>query len=270
MKIAILGSKGMLGSMVLSYFRQTEVHEVVAFDRRFVATEHQNDFFSALNQLNPNVVINCIGMIKQRNPSLKELFQINAIFPGLLAKALSKDTLLIHPSTDCVFAGNRTRPYEKDEISDAADDYGISKAVAEVALALRPNTTIVRTSIIGPDASGTGLGLMEWFFRQQRGTAVQGYTNHAWNGITTFEWCRFVEKWIDGMQWQNRSTLIQIGSNEPVSKYELLCLINEIFERGIGVSPHDAQPSVNRVLNPEVRLGSIKQQLLDLRKRLEV
>ena len=86
-----------------------------------------------LESLRPDVVVNCIGVIKQRDAAHDPIpsITINALLPHRLAGWLRPwNGRLVHFSTDCVFSGRRGR-YREDDPSDADDLYGKSKFLGE-------------------------------------------------------------------------------------------------------------------------------------------
>jgi dTDP-4-dehydrorhamnose reductase len=263
MKMLVLGAQGMLGQMAHRYFIGKAGLSVTALNIRYEISNHK-EFIQHVNSHRADVVLNCIGLIKQHHPASRALFDINARLPGHLVAGLSADTVLVHPSTDCIFKGTQPRMYNVDQPHDADDDYGISKSMGELAVALRPRTMLIRTSIIGPDARPNGQGLMAWFMRQGRGTAVNGYTNHLWNGITTLEWCKVVDALLEEARGYDRALTVQPGLIQPVSKYELLILMNKIFCRGIEVCPREDPQSVNRSLLPSFAAPAIEHQLQEI------
>lgn len=260
MKLLILGTQGMLGQMAYRYFSGQAGFTVTALTRRYEVSNYI-EFIEHVNTHRADVVLNCIGLIKQHQPAPKALYNINARLPGHLAAGLDPHSVLVHPSTDCIFKGNQKGMYGVNQAPDADDDYGISKSMGELAIALRPRTVLIRTSIIGPDTRPDGLGLMAWFMRQARGAHINGYTNHWWNGITTLEWCKVVESLLEEAREYDRARIVQPGLPQPVSKYELLTCMNRIFGRGVEVRPYEDAHGVNRSLAPNLAAPSIEQQL---------
>src|SRR5258708_2338626 len=79
----------------------------------------------------PRVVVNCVGIIKQRADSKKPVpsIYINSLLPHLLSETCERTgTKLIHVSTDCVFSGKEGN-YREDDLPDAEDLYGRTKSL---------------------------------------------------------------------------------------------------------------------------------------------
>lgn len=260
-RIILLGSKGMLGQMVNSFFNKN-AYEITCFDKRF----DENSIVEYINELNNfenSIVINCVGKIKQKTNVAYDLFLSNSILPLELSRSLKSGHLLIHPSTDCVFDGNTAKPYLVADKHTADDIYGISKSMGELAISHRPNSLILRVSIIGPDAKSSK-GLLSWFLNNPVHSHLQGYTNHFWNGITTLEWCEKLlfflndKKVLDGLLERK---IIQLGMKEIYSKYDILVLFNKIFNKKISITPYNAERTINRCLEAEIISMSLEEQL---------
>lgn len=263
MRLLVLSGKGMLGQMVVKYFSNISKYEVCILNDRYSLETHDS-YVQKINDLTPHIVVNCLGLIKQRKFPSRALYEINAFLPGLLARDLRSDIILIHPSTDCVFQGDRLDPYKVDEYHDAKDHYGTSKSLGELTLTLRPQTLIIRASIIGPDSRLGGLGLISWFLSHKADETVKGYTNHFWNGITTLEWCNVLEENLVGLSSTSKAKLVQPGTVDQVSKYELLSHINNIYKSKINIVKHKDEFLISRVLEPTYQCPSIYEQLVNL------
>lgn len=264
-RTVVLGAAGMLGQMVCRYF-EPRVRELVRFRQRF-GSEPPGAAARKLAALEPDVVINCVGRIKQKSQDPGELHYANAVLPLEWKALLPAGTVLVHPSTDCVFSGKAVRPYKVTDPADAEDVYGWSKHLGETALMDRPNTLILRVSIIGPDDRPEGPGLLNWFLRQPDGAKLKGFTNHWWNGITTWEWCRQVEALLEegNFQGSGRGRLMQLGTADAISKDGLLRLFAEMFGKPVRIEAHETPQPVYRVLEPEVVCKPIREQLGELR-----
>ena len=263
-RMLVLGPGGMLGQMVRRYFKG-RVRELVPFAGRFESTECGRTVRD-LAALRPDVVINCVGKIKQMTQNPGDLHYSNAVLPMELMTLLPQETIFVHPSTDCVFRGKATTPYLLTEPADAEDVYGWSKFLGERALLDRPQTLIPRVSIIGPDDRSNGPGLLNWFLRQADSSEVNGFTNHWWNGITTLEWCRKVERVLKEGELvsHDKAVLVQWGTPESVSKSALLKQVAQVFGREITVKEFASPEAVYRVLKPTEASQPICKQLQDL------
>jgi dTDP-4-dehydrorhamnose reductase len=259
-RIVVLGSKGMLGQVAARFFGEN--HEVIIFNDRY-APNSRIKYIDDLIELEPSVVINCIGKIKQKTSRFEDLFVANTLLPLDLSR-LPNQILIIHPSTDCVFSGTGIEPYDAFSLPNADDDYGLSKIYGELSALRREATFIVRASIIGLTIGNESSGLLDWFMRQPNGSSINGFTNHYWNGITTLEWCRIAESIIFNCRAQEVSrfsNFLQVGAEHAISKYELLVMANEVFKRNLNIIPIATAESVNRVLDPTVKIGSVRHQL---------
>jgi dTDP-4-dehydrorhamnose reductase len=254
----------MLGQMVCSYFN-SKGFEIFKYDKRFDEfTIHQ--YVENLNKYESGIIINCIGRIKQKSESPFDLFLSNSLLPLELSRNLKSDHLLIHPSTDCVFDGIKKDPYLIFDKHTANDIYGISKSLGETALMSRLNTLIVRVSIIGPDKN-TNKGLLSWFLNYPTGSVLNGYTNHFWNGITTLEWCEKLYWLLNNHDLMNeliKKKIVQLGSEEIYSKYEMLKIFNRIFNREFTIVPYETESIVNRCLVAEIKSVPLELQIENL------
>jgi len=261
MRLLILGGEGMLGHkafQVLSQRFETyatfrEVNGLwkhfpmyrSADPARLLAGVDALDFHSvvrAMARVRPDVVINCIGIIKQvkeaRDPIIS--LTINSLFPHHLADlCVATGARLFHMSTDCVFSGRKGN-YTEDDIPDAEDLYGRTKLLGEVN---RPGCLTIRTSIFGRDFLKQS-ALLEWFLKN-RGGQVKGYKNAIYSGFPTQVLARIMADIIE--YYPELSGLYHIAS-QPISKYELLVKIRDAMNLDIAIEPYD-DPPCNRSLN---------------------
>jgi len=190
----------------------------------------------------PQVVINCIGLVKQVQESEEpqKAMAINALLPHQLAKLCQQyGARLIHFSTDCVFLGNRGH-YRETDVPDAQDLYGRSKLLGEVD---EPNALTLRTSIIGHELHGAQ-GLLEWFLSQ--GATCKGYTKAVFSGLPTPVLARLVHE----MLAKPDLTGVYHVSSQPISKYNLLQAIAAQYGKVIEILPSE-ELVINRSLNSE-------------------
>lgn len=186
-----------------------------------------------LNQLKPDVVLNCIG-ITLRRPEIKTAditVELNGMLPHRVAHwCLKNKSRLLHFSTDCVFDG-ASGLYDEDSAPSAKDLYGKTKFLGEVTY---ENCLTLRTPVIGPEIEGK-TELVEWFLAQG-GKTINGYTQAIYSGITTYRLSVEVQKIID--QFPKLSGRYHISSH-PISKYDLLLLLNEYSQIGAKIQKYD-------------------------------
>jgi dTDP-4-dehydrorhamnose reductase len=251
MKILVLGVSGMLGHKVFAEFLRAGDCDVWGtlrspsllrhFDEssrariRFgVDTLDQDVLTKLFAQVQPDVVINCVGLIKQLADAEDPLtaLPLNAMLPHRLA-ALCKlgGARLIHVSTDCVFSGSRGN-YREDDISDAYDLYGKSKYIGEVRNDTHSIT--LRTSIIGHEL-GSNVALVDWFLSQQG--RVKGYRRAIFSGLPTVELARVMHDVV--LPRPELHGLYHVSA-APIAKYDLLGLIAQQYGKQIEIDGDDA------------------------------
>ena len=208
-KILVLGASGMLGHTLLRYLihrgmpcvgtvRSAQAYASLPLELQ-AQTVIAGDLTDAaviarlLDAHRPDVVINCVGIVKQSAEADDPLIAlpINALLPHRLVRACAATgARLIHVSTDCVYTGTRGHYSERDE-PDARDLYGLSKALGEVDA---PHALTLRTSIIGPELLETPYGLLGWFLAQQGD--VRGFARALFSGLPTVELARVVAEFV--------------------------------------------------------------------------
>jgi dTDP-4-dehydrorhamnose reductase len=260
MKILILGASGMLGHKLYQKFqsefdtfatirgRVDSYAEINLFKEDYVIDQTDvsdiNKLKGIIESLRPDVIINCIGIIKQLKEAqdvLKSL-ELNSMFPHLVARiAASAGARFITFSTDCVFDGADGN-YTEDDLPNATDIYGKTKYLGEVNF---ENSLTLRTSIIGRELNTTN-SLVEWFLGN-RGGQVKGYKKAIYSGFPTVVMSKILVDLI--RNHKNLSGVFHLSS-EPIDKYELLQLIKAKTMIDIEIEPY-ADFSIDRSLRSD-------------------
>jgi dTDP-4-dehydrorhamnose reductase len=245
MKILVLGISGMLGNGIfrkLSTFKDCKVYGTLRSASNLPAFKndlHKNiitevdveNFYSLIDlfsKIKPDVVINCIGLVKQIEDSgnILRALPINSLLPHRLAKMLSlSGTRFIHISTDCVFSGTKGM-YKETDIPDAIDIYGLTKLMGEVTY---ENTVTLRTSIIGHEIK-TNRSLVNWFLAQEG--VVKGFSRAIFSGLPTVELAEIIHRYI--IPNKNLTGLYHISAN-PIDKFSLLKIIAKVYKKNITI-----------------------------------
>lgn len=257
MRILVLGATGMLGNAVFRLFDTDPSHEVwgtlrsPAALRHFPANERmltavdvldQDILISLFERVHPDVVINCVGLIKQladaNNPLIS--LPINSLLPHRLANLCALvGARLIHVSTDCVFSGRKGN-YVETDISDAEDMYGKSKYIGEISD--QPQVVTLRTSIIGHELASSH-SLVDWFLSSKG--EVRGFSRAIFSGLPTVELARVMKDHV--LLRPDLSGLYHVAST-PIAKLDLLRLVAAEYGKRTAILADD-QLVIDRSLN---------------------
>lgn len=258
MTVLVLGASGMLGNAMLrvlsecmlvygsvrstnalEYFPPHIREQIIAG----VDVESEDALVEILRRVQPSVVINCVGLVKQLASSEDPLraLPINSLLPHRMARLCAlANSRLVHISTDCVFSGIKGN-YREEDISDATDLYGKSKYIGEVDY---PNAITLRTSIIGHELIGDH-GLIGWFLSQNK--SIKGFSQAIFSGVPTVELARVVR---DAVLPKPHMRGVYHVASEPISKFELLKLVAEVYGKDIEIIPDDTIV-IDRSLNAD-------------------
>lgn len=268
MNVLILGATGMLGYSLFSHLADNPAFSVTGTVRSltskaafFVQYQKQvlqgidvSDIASieqAIVTAKPEVVINCIGLIKQHDITKQRVaaIEINALLPHQLAALCDQyRARLIHFSTDCVFDGKQGM-YQEADLPTAMDLYGKSKCLGEVNYGRH---LTLRTSIIGHELD-SAVSLVDWFLSQR--TAVNGFSKAVFSGLPT---CYIAKLLADNILDKPDLCGLYHLSVEPIDKHSLISLVAEIYGKDIEIS-EATQLVIDRSLD-----SSRLRQTLDL------
>ncbi len=245
LRVLILGVTGMLGSTLFRFFSESEDYITYGTvrnrkkldlvlditNKNIISGVDALDMDSIINAFNVaklDIVINCIGIIKQLDAAKDHLISIsiNSLFPHKLANiCAATNSRLIHISTDCVFDGKKGS-YKDNDPSDADDLYGKTKYLGELKY---DHCVTIRTSIIGHEIS-TKLGLVEWFLSLD--DKVNGFNKAIFSGFPTIEIANIIHQFI--IPNEHISGIYNVSSNK-ISKYNLLRLIADRYGKKIEI-----------------------------------
>ena len=248
MRVLVLGGSGMLGHKLWQVFSPRFDTYVTlrggegapaalgidpARSVQNVSAETFETVIRAVADVRPDVVVNCVGIVKQAREASDPVSSIlvNSLLPhrlGELCRAV--DARLIHVSTDCVFSGRAGR-YTESDIPDPEDLYGRSKLLGEVA---DGDSLTVRTSIIGRELRRSN-GLLEWFLGQA-GKTVSGFRQAIFSGLSTAALAEILASVIAD---HRALTGLRHVASEPISKFDLLQLLKDAYGLEVEIVPDD-------------------------------
>ena len=257
-KLLIIGAGGMLGNALFRYFDERtntrtfgllrNKKKILNFFNKFNSEKIiEKDFLDLdnldqiLSDISPNIIFNCIGIVKQNPLSNDPLssIRVNSIFPHLLNKlSLKFNFRLIHFSTDCVFSGLQGNYLETD-FADANDIYGRSKFLGEIS---NNGNITIRTSFIGEEL-GTNRALLNWFLSQKG--KIKGYKNAIYSGLTTLEVAKVMDKYV--IPNPDLKGIYHLSADN-INKYSLLSLLNEVYKKDLFIE-EDLNIRIDRSLN---------------------
>jgi dTDP-4-dehydrorhamnose reductase len=247
--ILVLGISGMLGIAIFTEFlkdqntfnifgtiRSNHYRKYFVGSDARVLQSSADDLTSiahCFDLVKPNVVINCIGLVKQLDASHDpvQAIAINSLFPHQLnSLCKSYGSRLIHFSTDCVFSGNNGE-YVETDMPDCNDLYGRSKLLGEVLDS--ENALTLRTSIIGHELESFH-SLLNWFLSQEG--SVKGFNRAYFSGLPTNEVARVLKTFI--LPNNNLHGLYHLSADR-ISKFDLLKIIATNYDKKIVIIPSD-------------------------------
>ncbi|MEO9494327.1 MAG: SDR family oxidoreductase [Vibrio splendidus] len=249
MKVLVIGATGMLGCSIFSNLSELSNLDVYGTVRSVNGLEHffpstdklipnvdVKDFATlkkAVSAVEPDVIINCIGLIKQHDVSKQhvEAIEINALLPHKIAQLCDTiEARLIHFSTDCVFDG-KAGNYLESDLPTATDLYGKSKCLGEVDYGKH---VTLRTSIIGHELKSS-VSLIDWFLNQE-GT-VRGFSKAVFSGLPT----AYVAKVLSDYVLPNSSLagLYQL-SVDPIDKHSLISKVADVYNKQIEIEKFES------------------------------
>jgi dTDP-4-dehydrorhamnose reductase len=259
--ILILGGTGMLGHKLFQHFLSRFPGTICTMHRQASDAPYSriamfqgpqvingidlvdfNRLSHLLLRLKPDFIVNCIGIIKQRDEASSHIstITVNSLLPHQLAELCAQwGGRLIHFSTDCVFSGHQGM-YKEEDLSDAEDLYGKTKFLGETTEA---NAVTIRTSIIGRELANHR-SLLDWFLSNKSGR-IKGYRKSIYSGLTTNHLAEVVAEII--LHHPQLQGVYQVAS-EPISKYDLLCLLREAYALDVAIDPVDGE-NTNRSMD---------------------
>lgn len=134
-KILLTGKSGQIGGELLRLLPR--VGEVVALDREQLDLTKSEDIRKAIREVRPNVIINAAAYTAvdqaEKEESLARAINTDAV--SLIAEEAKKiGASIVHYSTDYVFDGSKSSPYEETDLTNPLSVYGKTKLAGEQAI----------------------------------------------------------------------------------------------------------------------------------------
>ncbi|MCL6572533.1 MAG: dTDP-4-dehydrorhamnose reductase [Bacillus sp. (in: Bacteria)] len=136
MKVLVTGAAGQLGQDVVKELARKN-HEAIGIDRDEVDITIEADVQVYINEVKPDVILHCAAYtnVDAAEENEEVAYQINAAGTEYLAKAAKQvGAKMLYISTDYVFDGSATEPYEADHQTKPLGAYGRTKLAGEELL----------------------------------------------------------------------------------------------------------------------------------------
>lgn len=159
MKTLILGAKGNLGGQLAKAFQKD--NEVTGWDKGDIDITDKDLITKKIKDIKPNVIINATGYnavdkCESEDEEFAKAKILNSQAVGYLAdSAIEVGAVLVHYSSDYVFAGDNQGGYKEDDDPSPVNKYARTKLMGEQELISRSGQSLkyylIRTSkLFGP------------------------------------------------------------------------------------------------------------------------
>ena len=136
MKVVVTGAAGQLGQDVVRELAKKN-HDAYGADRSQLDITIEADVMSYIHEVKPDVILHCAAYtnVDAAEENEDTAYQINALGTEYLAKAANEvGAKMLYVSTDYVFDGTATEPYEVDQATSPLGAYGRTKLAGEQLL----------------------------------------------------------------------------------------------------------------------------------------
>lgn len=149
MKIFITGAGGNLGQSLVKALTNTDI-KFLALPHTELDITNQQAVIACANDYRPDIIINAAAytLVEKAEDEYETAHQINGEGAKNLAQAAQLiNAAIFHISTDYVFAGDASTPYQEHSPAQPQTIYGQSKLAGELAVKeTNPRHIILRTS----------------------------------------------------------------------------------------------------------------------------
>jgi dTDP-4-dehydrorhamnose reductase len=145
LRVLILGAAGQLGQAMVAHLAGE--HEITGWTRADIDLTRHKDVREAIVELAPHAIVNCASFNQVDLAEDEQLtaLDVNAMVVGTLARAAAElDAMLVHYSTDFVFAGTARVPYTESDQPEPRSVYAQSKLIGEWLAADAPRHYVLR------------------------------------------------------------------------------------------------------------------------------
>ena len=236
MKALVLGSSGFLGAY-LGFALPGLGWQVAGISRDGAEFFPDNRHVNSADEIDDllegggyDLVINAIAMASHERCESEpaQALLINATLPGRWSAACARTGMkFVHISTDAVFDGESTTPYEEADSPNPPGVYGTSKRAGEEAVSqANPDALILRTNFYGWSRTGT-TGILDFFVNAfSQGTAITGFSDYRVSSIYMGD---LVDAMVGAVS-RGASGVFHAVASDAASKYDFGLAVAAEFE----------------------------------------
>lgn len=176
MNILILGSTGLLGQALVSYFKEKK-YKVTGLARKNadinIDITSDVSILEILNQTNYDVIINTVAIVNHKlcEDDYGLAYNVNARPASIIAEYSRKSgSYFIQISTDHYYSGDGNLLHKETDEIKLLNEYARTKYCGEVFALSNPNSLVIRTNIVG-------------FRKQESPTFVEWVINNLENNV---------------------------------------------------------------------------------------
>ena len=223
-KYLILGSSGLLGTKLLSFFPQShgtffENRIRSSTDISFLDITDKNSFRLLLERVRPDVVINCTGITKvdlcEQFP--EKCWKLNSWQPLQIAQECSVRAIkYVHVSTDHFLNEGAVRLKESDK-AVPVNQYSFSKLIAESFIrAVNKHSLIIRSNFFHFNLDSPKTFLDHLINGVKRKKVFYSFSDVFFTPISTIQLATYIEELVD----IDVAGVVNIASSEVLSKFD--------------------------------------------------
>jgi dTDP-4-dehydrorhamnose reductase len=193
MKVLITGKSGQLAWELVRLAPQA--FEIISVGREQLDISNENQVVDFIDSTKPNLVINAAAYtaVDQAEKDSVTAYAVNELGVKYLAQACQKiNARILHISTDFIFDGTNTSPYQTDTKPNPINVYGASKLAGDIELnkVLPEASVIVRTAWV---YSANGNNFVKSMLRLMQEKPQLGI---IYDQVGTPTWAKGLAQWL--------------------------------------------------------------------------